>query len=116
MSKLLVTGAAALMTLSGVAMAQTTTIITPAAPRPMVIAPAAPPAPVVVAPPAGTLSRTETQRSIAPDGSQTVSRETTYRNSNGVADDKVTKSTTYAPVAPQATVTTEQHTHTTVTE
>ena len=83
MNMLFAAGAVALALTTGAAVAQTTsqttTTVTPAP---------------VVAPPDGTLSVTRSQKSIGPDGTQTNSDETTYRNSDGVADDTVTRTTT----------------------
>jgi hypothetical protein len=114
MNHLLLAGAMALVLTTGAAVAQTTssettTIVTPApAARPI------PVAPLIVAPPPGTLSVTRTQQINAPDGSQTDKTETTYRNTNGVADDTTTKTITYpAPVA--ATTSTFSKTTTTST-
>jgi hypothetical protein len=120
MSRVLSAGAAAFLTMAGTAMAQTTTIITtsppPPPPAPVIVAP--PPAPpvVIAEPPLGTLSTTHSQAILNPDGSQSVSRETTYRNGNGVADDRVTSTTIYPPVNPPVAVTTRQHIETTVTQ
>jgi hypothetical protein len=63
---------------------------------------------------AGTLSSTRTTRAVDAYGNQVVSRQTTYRNSNGVAEDRSTTTTT-VPVAPPpppvtTTTTTEQTT------
>jgi hypothetical protein len=101
MSKLLAAGVVALAMMTGIALAQTTssqvtTTVTP----------------VIVAPPAGTLSVTRTQRTTGPDGTQTNTSETTYQSSNGVADDSVTRITTYPP--PLTTTITKSST--TVTE
>ncbi len=73
------------------------------------------PAPVIVAPPPGTLSVTRTQNITAPDGTQTDRTETTYRNTNGVADDTMTRTTTTPPPA-VATTSTYSKTTTTTTE
>ena len=50
------------------------------------------------------------------DGTQTESTKTTYRNSNGVVSDSVTRSTTYAPPPPVVSSTTTQSTTTTNTQ
>jgi hypothetical protein len=89
MIKLLAAGAIALAMTTGIALAQTTTsqVTTTVTP-------------VIVAPPPGTLSVTRTEKSTDLNGTQTNTNETTYHNSNGVADDTVTKTTTYPlPVA-----------------
>jgi hypothetical protein len=102
MTRFLLAGATALGMLTGAAMAQTTTsqsTIT-TAPTPLVV-------------PAGTLSTTSTVKSVGIDGTRTDSTKTTYGNTNGVASDSVTKTTTYpAPVA----VTTTSDTTTTKTQ
>ena len=67
--------------------------------------------PPLSAPPAGTLSTTRTEKTIGVDGTQTKTNETTYRNTNGVSDDTVTRSTTITP--PPVTATTEYSTTTT---
>jgi len=107
MNKFLAAGAVALVMAAGVAMAQTstsqtTTTVTPAPPMP------APAMPAVIAPPDGTLSVTRTQKSLSSDGTRVDSNETTYRNTAGVADDSMTKTTTYP--APTATTTTTNKT------
>jgi len=101
MNRLVIIGSMALLMPTGVALAQTTssessTTVTPS----------------LAAPPAGTLSTTRTQKSIGPDGTQTRTNESTYRNSDGVADDTV-RTTTTPPPAP---VTTTRKTTTTVTQ
>ena len=63
------------------------------------------------APPSGTLSTTRTEKTIGIDGTQTKTNETSYRNTNGVADDTVTRSTTVTP--PPVNATTEYSTTTT---
>jgi hypothetical protein len=97
MNKLLLAGAAALAMTAGVAMAQTTTSQTTTTTTPS-----------LVEPPTGTLSTTRTQKTVGLDGTQTNTKETTYHNSNGVADDSVTRTTTTYPPAPVMT-----HTETT---
>lgn len=69
------------------------------------------PAPVIFAPPSGTLSTTETRRSIDSAGTETESSRSTYRNTAGVADDVRTKTTTHP-----APVTTTTRSSTTSTE
>lgn len=107
MNKVLAAGAVALMMTAGVAMAQTSTsqTTTTVTPAPPLLAPAMP---SVVAPPDGTLSVTRTQKSLSSDGTRVDSNETTYRNTAGVADDSMTKTTTYP--APTATTTTTNKT------
>ena len=102
MNKLLVASAVALALATGGAVAQTTSseVTTTTV------------APGIAAPPAGTLDVTRTQRTISPDGTRTNTDETTYHNSNGVADDSVTRTTTYPP----AEVTTTNRSTSTVTE
>ena len=84
MTRVFLASAVALALTAGVATAQTTTSQTTTTV-----------APALVAPPVGTLSVTRTQKTIGSDGSETDSTRTTYRNSNGVADDSVTKTTTF---------------------
>jgi hypothetical protein len=102
MTKFLLAGAVVLVTMTGAAMAQTTTsqTTTTTAPTPLVV-------------PAGTLSTTSTVKSVDIDGTRTDSTKTTYGNTNGVASDSVTKTTTYPPPAP---VTTTSETTTTKTQ
>jgi len=109
MNKLLLAATAALLMGTGVAFAQTTTTTestTTVTPSPAV--------PLLVAPPVGTLAVTDTQRSIAPDGTTTEKTETTYRNPAGVADESVTRTTTI-PAPAIASTTTWSSTSTTVT-
>ncbi len=89
---------------------QTTTTVQPTPPytvgTPM-------PHPVVEAPPVGTLSTTTMRKSVSPDGSHTEQQSSTYRNTQGVAEDSVTRTTTTAaPVLPaittRTTTTTDQ--------
>ncbi len=113
MKHLLLTSALALGLAAGGAVAQTTTqtqtttTVTPAPAAPMVDPP------LLVAPPVGTLSTTTTQKIIGADGTQTDKTETTYRNTDGVADDTVTRTTT---VAPPAVATTSSYSSSTVTK
>lgn len=101
MNGLLVVSAVALALTSVTAMAQTTSSAVTTTTTPM-----------VAAPPEGTLSITRAQKTISPDGTQTNTNETTYRNTNGVADDRVTK-TTIIPPANVTTTTTNSSTSTT---
>jgi len=94
MNRLLLASAAALLMTAGVAVAQPTSSITTTAVTP---------APVVMAPPVGTLSTTQTRKTTDFDGTQTDTSRTTYRNSNGVADDSVTRTTTYPSPADTTT-------------
>ena len=94
MSRLLLASAAALVMTMGVAMAQsTTTSQTTTTVTPSIVTPS------IVAPPVGTLSTSRTTSTTSSDGTQTDSKETTYRNTNGVADDSMTRTTIYPPVA-----------------
>ena len=94
----LLPAALGLMLASGVALAQTTTTsqttttVTPSDP-----------APLLVAPPPGTLATTRTEKITSSDGSQTEKTETTYRNTEGVADNTMTRTTTIAPAQEQTT-------------
>jgi hypothetical protein len=106
MSKLLLAGAMALVLTTGIAVAQTTSSETTTTVTP---------APLIVAPPPGTLSVTRTEKSTAPDGTQTDKTQSTYRNTNGVAEDTMTKTTTTPPPA-VATTSTWSKTSTTTTE
>lgn len=113
MKKLLMAGVAAMTMLAGGAMAQTETstsqTTTTVSPAP------APTAPVVLAPPPGTLSTTRTTNSVNTDGSTVQSKETTYRNTAGVADDSVTRTTTY-PAPTETTTTTNKSSTSSVTQ
>lgn len=101
MNGLFLSAVLALALTSGVAMAQTTASEVTTTTTP-----------VIVAPPEGTLSVTRTQKTIDPDGTQTSTHETTYHNTNGVADDSVTR-TTIIPPADITTTTTKSSTTTT---
>lgn len=92
MTKFLLAGAAALGMMTCAAMAQTSTsqTTTTTAPTPLSM-------------PAGTLSTTATEKSVGVDGTRTNSTKTTYGNTNGVASDSVTKTTTYPPAAVSTT-------------
>jgi hypothetical protein len=89
MNMTFVAGAVALAMTTVGAVAQTSQTTTTVAPMPVVPSP--------VAPPDGTLSVTRSQKTIAADGSQTNCNQTTYRKSNGVADDSVTTTATVPP-------------------
>jgi hypothetical protein len=102
MNKLLLASAAALVMTMGAAMAQTSSTQSTTTTIPS-----------VVAPPLGTLSTTHTQSNTGSDGTQTDSKSTTYRNSNGVANDSTTSTTTYPPVA---STTTKTNSSTTTTQ
>jgi hypothetical protein len=107
MSKLLLTGAIALVMTTGMAVAQTTSSETTTTVRP------APGMPASVAPPPGTLSVTRTDKTTTSDGVQTDKTESTYRNTNGVADDTVSRTTTYPPPVASTTSTSSKSTTTT---
>jgi hypothetical protein len=104
MKTLLMTSAFALSVFGGTAMAQTSsqTITTQTTPH------VAPPA-VVVAPPAGVLSTTRTTGAVDAYGNRVDQQSTTYRNSQGVAQDTQT-TTQYAPPPPVASTTTTETT------
>jgi hypothetical protein len=74
----------ALALMSGIAMAQTTSSESSTT--------------SVVAPAVGTLSTSRTRRSIDGNGTETHSRQTTYKNDAGVADDVVITKSTNPPV------------------
>ncbi len=93
MRNILLASAAMLAIGTGIATAQTTTSQTTTTVSP------APAMPIIVPPPVGTLSTTRTKRVLRSDGSQTDSRQTTYRNTTGVANDTLTQTTTYPPAA-----------------
>ncbi len=111
MNKFLMIGAAAMAMLTGGAMAQTqtstsqttTTVLPAPAPAP----------PILFAPPADTLSTTRTTSSLNSDGTSVQSKETTYRNTAGVADDSMTRTTTY-PAPTETTTTTNKSSRTTI--
>jgi hypothetical protein len=105
MNRFFAAGAAVLAMTASAAMAQTTTSQTTTTVSPVIIAPQ------VVAPPVGTLSTTRTEKTVGTDGTQTDSTSTTYHNTNGVADDSVTRTTTY----PSAVITTNRSSSTSVT-
>lgn len=88
MNRLLGLYAAALVMATGAAMAQstssqTTTTVTPS----------------FAAPPAGVLSESRSEKTVGPDGTQTNSSESTYRNGNGVSHDSVTRTITVPPAS-----------------
>jgi hypothetical protein len=137
MNKLFLASAAALVMTAGVAVAQTTTTSeTTTTVAPIVVMPTTSSSsettttvrPVAVAPepkqgkygvptgptaPEAPLSVTHTQRTIGSDGAETDTSQTTYHNSNGVADDSVTRSTTYQAPADVTTTTTKSWSSTT---
>jgi hypothetical protein len=94
-------GAAVAQTATETTTAQQTTV----APAPGVVAP--------VAPPVGTLSTTRTTHVEDAYGNQQSSRATSYRDSNGVAQDKQTTTTTVAVPPPPPPVTTTTTTEST---
>jgi len=67
--------------------------------------------PVAPAPPADTLSVTRSEKSTAPDGTQTNSNDTSYRNSQGSVTES-SKRTTVPPAPPMVNTTTETQTDT----
>jgi hypothetical protein len=75
---------------------ETTTSQTTTVPAPMAMAP----------PPAGTLSTTRETHVQDAYGNQTTSKATTYRDSQGVAEDRQTTTRTIVPPPPTATTTT----------
>jgi len=95
--------AAVLMLGTGMAAAQTAY---PDAPSP-VAAPASPPP--------DTLSTTRKVQAVDAYGNRYEKTETTYRNSNGVAQDSTTTRTTVAPPPPPPPVTSSSTTTTTTT-
>ncbi len=101
MNKFWLTGAVLVMTAGG-AMAQTSTSQTTTTVYPTVGTPVP-----------GSVSTTRTDDTTNADGTVTVSKETTFHNPNGVADDSVTKTTTYPGVA---VTTTQTKTTTTTTQ
>ncbi len=105
-------GLAVYCLIAGGAFAQTivsqTTTTTTGPAGPVIVAPSLP------APPSGTLSTTRTQYSLQPDGTRTKTNETTYHNTNGVADDTVTRTITVPPPAPPMTSTTDSSTTTVI--
>jgi hypothetical protein len=112
MNKLFLAGAAALLMTTGAAMAQTTstsqTTTTTIAP-PVDVMPTGSPkfaTPNDALGHEGTVSVTRTLRTIGPDGAETDTSQTTWPNSNGVADDSVTRTTTYPALPPVVTTTT----------
>ncbi len=72
------------------------------------------PAPVVVAPPpVGTLSTTRETHAQDAYGNETTSKATSYRDSQGVAEDRQTTTRTIVPPPPPATTTTTTTTEST---
>jgi hypothetical protein len=72
--------------------------------------------PAPVAPPEGTLSTTRETHSEDAYGDQRYSKTTTYRNSNGVAQDSKTVTTTVPAPPPPPVSTTTTTTESTTTE
>ena len=58
------------------------------------------------APPPGTLSTTRDTHAVDANGNATDSKASSYRNTNGVADDSTTTTTTAAPPPPPVTTST----------
>jgi len=81
---------AALVISAGIATAQTTSSQTTTTTT-------TPGMPLIVAPPTGTLSTERTQKTTSPDGTQTDTKSSTYRNTNGVANDSETTTTRQPP-------------------
>jgi hypothetical protein len=84
MTGFLLAGATALVLMSGIAAAQTTSSDSVA--------------PSIVAPPMGTLSTSHNEVRVDGNGTETDSSRTTYRNEVGVADDVHTTTTTRPPI------------------
>jgi hypothetical protein len=141
MNKLLLAGATALAMTAGAAMAQTTTTSeTTTSVAPMIVMPTTSSSsseimttvtPIEVMPTVGSgkfptpddavqheapVSVTRTERTIGADGSETDSTQTITPNSNGVADDSVTRSTTYPATQPPAITTTTTKSWSSTTE
>jgi hypothetical protein len=96
MKNLLLASAAVLVLTAGVALAQTTESTTS---QSTTTAPDAPPA--------GTLSTTRDTHAVDANGNATDSKASSYRNTNGVADDSSTTTTTVpAPLPPPVTTST----------
>ena len=107
MHKLLAASAITLAMVAGIANAQTTTSqSTTTITTPTVIVPQ------IVAPPVGTLSTTQTEKTVRSDGTMTDTTSSTYRNTAGVANDTVSKTVTYPP----AQVMTDTKSTTTITK
>jgi hypothetical protein len=116
MKSILRAGVTVISLYSGAVLAQTATETTttqsttvPAVPPPSGYVPAP------VAPPVGTLSSTRETHAVDAYGNQVVQRQSTYRNSNGVAEDSRTTTTTVPAVPPPPPVTTTTTTETTST-
>jgi hypothetical protein len=104
----------ALLLSGGLAFAQTTTESQSTTTVTPIVRPVATPSPII-APPPGTLASTETSRTVSPNGTVTDKDQTTYRNTDGVANDSLTKTTTLAaPIVIDKT--TSSSTSTTVTQ
>lgn len=107
MMKFISVGAAMLALIAANATAQTTTSqSTTTVTTPTVVVPQ------MVAPPVGTLSTTRTEKTVGADGTMTDTTSSTYRNTAGVANDTVSKTTAYPP----AVVTTDTRSSTTITK
>ncbi len=96
----------------GAASAQTTSSQTSTS---TTVTPAVPPVSLLVPPPIGTLSTTHTSKTINADGSQIDSKSSTYRNTNGVAEDSATTTTT-KPAMPNEVITNHTTSSTTTTK
>jgi hypothetical protein len=97
MRNLLLAGAFALISVTGIASAQTTTSTSTTTVSPT-------PAPALQAPPPQTLATMHEQKIVKPDGTTTEKSETTYNDPSGVANQSVTKTVT--PPVVQTTTTT----------
>ncbi len=97
MRSILTAGAAALILVSGPALAQSTIDTTTT--RSTTVAP-------ILAPPPETLSTTRTTRSVDAYGNRVDSQSTTYRNGMGVAEDRQTTTRTVTVPPPVTTTTT----------
>lgn len=71
------------------------------------------PPPPVAPPPAGTLATTHEHHAVDAYGNQTDAKSTTYRDSNGYAQDKSVRTTTAPPPPPPVTTSTQTETSTT---
>jgi len=106
MKTLLLAGVAALALNAGAAIAQTTESTTSQSTTT---------APDPGAPPAGTLSTTRDTHAVDAYGNQVDQKATSYRNSNGVADDSTTTTTAMPAPPPPPPVTTSTTTTDTTT-
>jgi len=109
MKNLLLAGIAALALSAGTALAQTTESTTT---QSTTMAPDPNAAPV---PPPGTLSTTRESHAVDAYGNQTDSKASSYRDSNGVAEDKATTTTTVPAPPPPPPVTSSTTTTDTTT-